>query len=438
MAQIAPFRGICFNPAQVTALDQVVSPPYDVINSTLQRTLSERSPYNVVRLILGVSSGEENDDTRYFRSASLFDQWQQQQVLCRDEHSAIYLYDQDYDGDNGERLTRKGFIALARLEEFASGMVKPHEQTRFDWCRDRLQLLRHCQANFSPVFSLYSDPCCVVESITGSVRKTDPDIAVQDDHGVDHRLWRITDRRLIATIQNVLDSKPLLIADGHHRYETALNYRDERREQQGEFSGKETYNYISMYFSNMEDPSCRSVSQPRVLTSLTVAEFLQKADEFFLSIPLESDGWTEALAAFDQPTDGSAPVLVYGDEEQRWSLQLRDPEGAAQRFRHLLSCAPSSTHLAILYRAVVESLLAGSQGDGVASVVPSAAEAIRCVDSGRAHGAIFVPALAISTIKDIANAGEKIPENSTCFYPSVLSGLVINPIVEGEQIGDFL
>jgi len=439
MAQIAPFRGICFNPSRGDGLDLVVSPPYDVIDSTLQQRLFDRSSYNIVRLILGTThDGDDAENNRYTRSAVLFQQWRDEQVLVRDEEPAIYLYDQHY--QIGEQaIVRKGFIALARIEEFASGMVKPHEQTRFDWCRDRLQLLRHCRANFSPVFSLYSDPCCVVEAMTSGVRKETPDLEVSDDQGVRHKLWKIHDRRLIMTISDVLDAKPLLIADGHHRYETALNYRDEQREKQGEFSGKETFNYISMYFSNMEDPSCQTVAQHRLISARTYDPFWAQATTVFNVVALQGDAWQERVDQVPTPGDGhDMEILLYVGNGKGYVLTLKDLEEQSQRYRHLLVHAPSATHRAILYRAVLEQLLCDVANEEDGGIVHQVADALTCVDQGVARGALLFPALSVATVRDIANAGGKIPECSTCFFPSVLSGLVINPIVSGEQIGDFL
>ena len=439
MAQIAPFRGICFNPSREDGLGQVVSPPYDVIDAGLQRRLFERSPYNIVRLILGLShDGDDEKNNRYTRSATLFQQWQNEKILVRDDVPAIYLYDQHYViGD--QSIVRKGFIALARIEEFASGMVKPHEQTRFDWCRDRLQLLRHCRANFSPVFSLYSDPCCVIEAMTGGVRKDTPDMEVVDDHAVHHKLWKVHDRRLISTMTEVLDDKPLLIADGHHRYETALNYRDEQREKQGEFSGKETFNYISMYISNMEDPSCQTVAQHRLISALAYEPFFDRVTELFNVVALQGTVWKDEVDQMQNADDShDMAILLYVGEGNGYRLTLRNAGEQSQRYRHLLVRAPSATHPAILYRAVLDQLLNEVPKEEADGVVHQVAQAITSVEQGDARGALLFPPLSVATVRDIANTGGKIPECSTCFFPSVLSGLVINPIVSGEQIGDFL
>nr|WP_320050578.1 DUF1015 domain-containing protein [uncultured Desulfuromonas sp.] len=438
MAQIAPFRGICFNLSKVAGLDKVVSPPYDTIHAALQQRLLERSPHNIVRLILGNSLPHNGDgEICYGKAAELFRQWQSEEILLRDDQPAIYLYDQN--GQIGaETVSRKGFIALARIEDFSSGMVKPHEQTRFDWCRDRLQLLRHCQANFSPVFSLYSDPCCVIEAMTGTVRKQPPALDVVDDQGIHHQVWRIHDNRLIKTITEVLDGKPLLIADGHHRYETALNYRDEQREQLGEFSGKETFNYISMYFSNMEDPGCQTVAR-HLLLQEAPETFLQLARSTFQVIQLDEHSWHDQVARLANATAlEDLSLLFYADPERRYRLVLNDFEAQSHNVRHLLANAPSTTHGGIVYRAVLDKILKQLPNQDRLENVHYVEQAMEAVDRQSASATVLLPSLSVSTVRDIANSGGKIPENSTCFYPGVLSGLVINPLIPGERISDYL
>lgn len=239
MAKLVPFRGLRYNLSRIDDPASVMAPPYDVISPALQDELYRRSPYNVVRLILGKTAGGDSEaDNRYTRAAADFQRWQQEGLLVRDPEPSIYLYDQEYSLEEGGSVVRRGFIALSRLEEFTSGVVKPHEKTLSGPKTDRFNLIKACSANFSPIFSLYADPCCVLESLTRKERERQPEIEVVDDDRVRHRLWRVTDSLIISKAHDLLDSKPLFIADGHHRYEAAINFRNYLREKHPEFTGK--------------------------------------------------------------------------------------------------------------------------------------------------------------------------------------------------------
>src|SRR3990167_1914569 len=259
MAEIVPFRGILYNPKEVEDLNEVMAPPYDVISPEYQDMLYQMHPNNIIRLILGKTFPDDapgND--RYSRAAAEFKKWQDKEVLKRDKIPAIYYYVQVYkvgtdlkSVHNGHRKVRKGFMALARLEEFGKGGIHPHEKTLAGPKADRLRLMEACDANFCCLFFLYSEPektvnmlledCCV----TGA-----PLIDVMDDDGVESKVWRIEGQGIIKKVIAVISDKPLFIADGHHRYETALNYRNTMKGRVKNYSGKESFNYVMLYFSN--------------------------------------------------------------------------------------------------------------------------------------------------------------------------------------------
>src|SRR3989338_11569081 len=276
MAKIAPFRGILYNPGKVGDLNKVMAPPYDVISPSLQEALYHRHPNNVVRLILGRILPEDNaGNDRYSRAAADFKKWQAEGILIQDKKPAIYYYIQVYKMKNGGRKTRKGFIALAKLEEFGKGGIHPHEKTLAGQKADRLKLMEACHTNFSCIFSIYSEPqkivnrlledCCV----NGS-----PIIDVSDDDGVESKVWRGDRPEIIKNITEIVSQKPLFIADGHHRYETALNYRNMMREKSDDYTGKEAFNYVMMYFSNMDDEGMTIMPTHRIIHS--VAKFNSK------------------------------------------------------------------------------------------------------------------------------------------------------------------
>ena len=211
--------------------------------------------------------------------------------------------------------------------------------------------------------------------------------------------------------------KPLLIADGHHRYETALNYRDEQREQLGEFSGKETFNYVSMYFSNMEDPGCQTVAR-HLLLQEAPETFLQLARSTFQVIQLDEHSWHDEVDRLANATAlEDLSLLFYADPERRYRLVLNDFEAQSHHVRHLLANAPSATHGGIVYRVVLDQILKQLPKKDRLENVHHVEQAMDAVDGQRASAAVLLPSLSVSTVRDIANSGGKIPENSTCFYP---------------------
>ncbi len=445
MAKIVPFRALRYSLTRISDPARVMAPPYDVISPSLQDALYHRDPFNVVRLILGKTTDEDSgSNNRYTRAAADFRLWEQEGVLVRDTMPSIYLYDQLYRTEDGQTVNRKGFIALARLEDFSSGVVKPHEKTLSGPKTDRLQLTRACRANFSPIFSLYSDPCCVLEFFTKKVKERPGDLEVSDDDGVVHRLWQVTDPAIIEKAQGVLDSKPLFIADGHHRYETALNYRNEMREKHPDFTGKELFNYVLMYFANMEDQGMSIFPTHRLVHSLEsfqVEPFLGRLREFFD---------IEAVPA--DPADPSArrtlrEGLARRGAEKRvlglfcggrtfYYLTIRDEALMDRFFDARAPKALRTLDVSILHRLILESILQitpeAQEAQTNLKYIKNFDEPFEQVENGNAQLAFLMNPTRMSEVRDVANAGEKMPQKSTYFYPKLLSGLVINKIVEGE------
>ncbi|MFA5517606.1 MAG: DUF1015 domain-containing protein [Desulfuromonadales bacterium] len=449
MAKIVPFRGLRYNLARFDNPAGVMAPPYDVISPALQEDLYRRDPFNVVRLILGKTAPTDNDaDNRYTRAAAEFALWQEQGVLARDAEPSIYLYDQKYPIEGGEMVVRKGFMALTRLEDFSSGMVKPHEKTLAGPKADRLLLTKACGANFSPIFSLYADPCCVVESLARKEKEEAPEIEVADDDGVIHRLWPVTDRAIIEKAQELLDNKPLFIADGHHRYETAMNYRDFMREKTPGFSGKELFNYVLMYFANMEDQGLMIFPTHRLVFNLPdfrLLAFLGKLKEHF----------TVEEEAFDPADAGSRlhvrdllrekgrdrhALAVYAGGETVYFLGLRNENEMDRFFDAKSPKALRTLDVSILHRLILEDILGitaeAQEQQTHLRYVKNFEEPFSLVRGGEAQISFLMNATRMSEVRDVANSGEKMPQKSTYFYPKLLTGLVINKIVEGEGAED--
>ena len=438
MAKIVPFRALRYNLDQIGDPAAVMAPPYDDISPALQEDLYHRSPFNVVRLTLGKSKPDDNSETNHYsRAATDFAAWQKQGVLLRDSEPCLYLYDQTYTLQDGSTVTRKGFIALTRLEDFSSGVVKPHEKTLSGPKVDRLLLTRACRANFSPIASLYSDPSCALESLGKQFKVTPPDLAVTDDNGVYHCLWPVDDPSFIARTQDLIDGKPLFIADGHHRYEAMLNYRDEMRAAHPHFTGKEAFNYVLMYFANMEDQGVTIFPTHRVLHSLenfSVAAFVQQLSHDFLLNEEKIDandrnalqGLRKRLAVAGQR---QRTLGLYLGNGRFLSLTLKEEKCMEQYFDPRAPAALRTLDVSILHRLILEQYLHITAKDQEAGknlhYCKDFNDAFAQVDAGEGQLAFLLNPMRMSEVREVANAGEKMPQRTTCFYPKLLSGLVI-------------
>jgi uncharacterized protein (DUF1015 family) len=447
MAKIAPFRALRFNPDRINDPGSVMAPPYDVISPELQDELYRRSPCNIVRLILGkTEDADDETDNRYIRAAADFRDWQEQDVLVRDAEPSIYLYDEEYAAEGVGRVVRKGFLALARLEDFASGVVKPHEKTLSGPKTDRLNLIKACGANFSPIFGLYSDPCCVLEALCRDLRARRPDLEVTDDEGVIHRLWQVTDPAIINKSRELLDNKPLFIADGHHRYETALNYRNLMREKVGTFTGRELFNFVLMYFANMEDQGLQIFPTHRLVHNLPdfgLKPFLATLNEFFEveardMNPDDPASRGEVREILKQKGAQKDTLALYAGGQSIYYLTLRDEKVMDRFFDEKASKALRTLDVSVLHRLVLEQLLGitpeAQEKQTHLKYVKNFDEPFSLVQSGEFQLAFLMNATRMSEVRDVANAGEKMPQKSTYFYPKLLTGLVINKVVEGENV----
>ncbi|MDO9079622.1 MAG: DUF1015 domain-containing protein [Desulfuromonadales bacterium] len=440
MAKIVPFRALRYQPEKVGDLAAVLAPPYDVISLQQQDDLYQRNPFNLIRLILGKTLATDSDtDNCYSRAAADFNAWQKQGVLVRDSEPCLYLYDQTYSTEDGSTVTRKGFIALTRLEDFTSSVVKPHEKTLTRLKTDRLLLTRACQANFSPIFSLYADPSFALETLGQQFKKISPAVAVTDDEGVCHCLWPVDDSSFVNRIKDLLENKPLFIANGHHRYEAALNYRDEMRGVHPDFTGKEPFNYVLMYFANSEDRGISLLPTHRVIHSLrnfSLDPFVRKlTDDFLVSEETINPADNTVLAALRQRLaiagQNHRTLGLYLGNGRFLFLTLKDEKRMNRLFDPRTPTALRTLDVSILHRLILEQYL------GITEPMQEAQNHLRyCkdfiepfaeIDRGEGQLAFLLNPPRMSELRDVANAGEKLPEKSTNFYPRLLSGLVINP-----------
>ncbi len=267
MAIVAPFRGVRFNPDKIDNLEDVVTPPYDVINEEAGAAFLKKNQYNMIQLDLrNDSQAQGAQQERYSNAANLFAEWQDIEVLVRDKPPAIYLYYIDYIHPSGRRLTRKGLVSLVGLAEFSEGIVKPHEKTFAEVIADRLELMNTCKAQFSKVFSLYSDRENEIINSLEIKRETRPVCSIKDHNGNSHTLWRVTDPDTLSRVSKLFADKSIYIADGHHRYTTALGCRQRAIAENPELPASSPFNYIMMYLCPMEDPGLSVLPTHRSLT----------------------------------------------------------------------------------------------------------------------------------------------------------------------------
>lgn len=426
MPDIKPFRGILYNPSKVSLAD-VVAPPYDVISPELQATLYDANPYNIVRLILG------REEDRYSSAAHHFQQWQQEQILVRDERPALYVLHQMFEDLSGRWVTRRGFIALCRLEEFDKRVVLPHEKTLAKPREDRLNLLRATKANFDQVFSLYSDPHSEIDQYLNGVAKNSPimDVAFED---VENKVWRLQDEQAINAIQIFLAEKQVLIADGHHRYETALAYREECRSKNPGHRGNELYNYVMMFFTNIDDESLVIYPTHRLVHSLARFDrstFLTKLGEHFIIREFrEYEDVAEGMKSSSVPAFG---IVLQGDPFL-YLATLKPAYTGSNLVAEDLPSAVKELDISLLHSHILKRLLGISveaqELKKNIDYVKEARQAVARVREGTAQIAFFLNPTPIDRVRAVARAGYTMPQKSTYFYPKLLSGLILHSLTE--------
>ncbi|MDI6892875.1 MAG: DUF1015 domain-containing protein [Actinomycetota bacterium] len=446
LPEIKPFRGIFYNRTKIGDLADVVTPPYDVISPEERDAYYEASDYNVIRLILGKTlPGDNPSENKYTRAAHYFKEWREQGILSTAEKPAVYIYENAYKINNQE-IKRIGFIALLKLEDFESGKVLPHEKTFPKTRMDRLNLIRACKANFSQIFSLYSDPERKIDQILKSQAKNEsPAIGgVVDKNGVKHTIRAILDEKTIANIAWLMRNKTIFIADGHHRYETALNFRNEMRERLRSCSGEEPFNYVMMMFVNMDGEGLTILPVHRVLKDLPEVDeerFAQRASEFF------------GIEMLDFGQDGGK-----GKEDQKIVMQQRLARGSGKshifgaylgtnryhlltlRYEDMMDRILPNEHsrewkrldVTILHALLIDYVLETKSKNLIKhnciKFTPDINEATSLVDKGEYQIAFFVNPTKVEEIKAVASHHEKMPPKSTYFYPKLLTGLVMNKL----------
>lgn len=431
MANIAPFRAWRYDTGKVR-LDDVVTQPYDKISPEMQGRYYAASPNNLVRIILGkAEAGDDQNTNVYSRAARDFQDWRKSGVLHRDSEPSIYAYQQQFKvpGDpTGMRHRRSGFIALGRVQDYSDKIVFRHEQTLSKPKADRLNLLRATRAHFGQIFMLYQSAHDPLGALTPN-----PTIQIRDEYGVDHKVWRISEPRLISQIQHEMADKQLIIADGHHRYETALAYRDEMRKQNPNAGPDAPWEFLMMTFVNMDAPGLVILPTHRVVRDMEgfqLSDLVSRASQYFAV-----EDVTKRFHP-DQPLDllgDDAPHYVYrttllavGTDR---AYLLRAKPGAADAALPDSSAHERQLDVVQLHKLLLEKALGMSEEDIRAqrflSYIRDPREAVSSVRSGSAQVAFLTNPVRIEQMRDIAFGGGVMPQKSTDFYPKLLSGLTI-------------
>ncbi|MEW6593679.1 MAG: DUF1015 domain-containing protein [Thermodesulfobacteriota bacterium] len=450
MAVIAPFRGLRYNLAKIPNMEAVVTPPYDVIDSEAQAAFMARNPYNMIHLDLSKNvKADELTDARYNEARRLFESWQAEGVLVRDPQPAIYIYHVEYSLPSGERRTRKGLLAQVGLAEFSEGIVKPHEKTFANVTGDRLRLLDTCHAQFSPIFSLYSDE---KGAVLARLEEAKPELlcSATDHDGCLHQLWRVTDPAALTAVQEIFREKALYIADGHHRYTTALQFRALMRERLGSVAPESPYNHTMMYLCPMEEPGLAVLPTHRLVRApgrLTVEELLARFAEAF-SVEEIVDGGREMLLAdlFNKMADASPDRTRFGfyHAAADRSFLLTMKEGAMERLAGHHPAALRDLDVVALSDLIFDRFLVLEksrcvQGD-LLDYYSDADEALDRAVKEVQEAAGYTPLLflmnatLVSQVRRVADEGLVMPHKSTFFYPKILTGLLLNKIVPDEAI----
>ena len=434
MADVQPLQGIRYTSEKVGNLSHVVTPPYDVISAEAQANYYARNPYNVIRLELGQEYAEDTPlNNRYTRAARTFAEWRLDGVLRQEELPGYYLYQQRFIYDN-HSYTRTSLLARVRLEPWSKHIVLPHEHTLAKAKTDRLQLLRATATNLSPVMGLYDDPQGRIRRLLAAYA-AQAEVRITDEVNEEHILHPINDEQVISRIVDFFLQRQLYIADGHHRYETALQYREEIRAQRHELLDTDSANFVLMALIDLDDPGMLVLPTHRLLFNLRPEALRRLSSEnlarYFTVRPLGATESSDALLAQLAQVGTDEPSLIVSGAEQSWLLSVNE-QGRQRMQKSGHSAAWNVLDVAIAHTLIIEDLLGLDAQDMTAGTyvryIRDAKQALQAVQTGEAQAAILLNATRVRQICDVADADDRMPQKSTYFYPKLITGLVMNPL----------
>ena len=444
MAIILPFKGFRYNPEKINDISKVITPPYDIISEEERDGYYQLDPNNIIRLILGKDfPGDDQSNNKYTRSAEFFDTWRKEEILIQEAEPAIYVYAQEFTL-SGKKYVRRGFISLVKLEDFQTGQIYPHEHTLAKPKEDRMNLMKACNANFSQVFTFFEDECSKISNLLYKVHEgatgtgLRPDVDFTDTFGVKNLLWVINDSTIIKEISSQMKNRALFIADGHHRYETALFYRDLIRDKEGtsKSNGNIPSDYVMMMCVSMEDSGLQILPTHRLARNIKDfdPEKIRKSlNEIFEISDMGDDCSTEILMQkLGEDAHKHKLAMYIGEGEKKfYILTLRDERlldqiltGEYTEWR--------SIDTGILHGVIFDRIL-GIQAKNISKsesvkYVQGVEDSVASVNEGKYQIAFFLNPTKIGQIRDIAVKRHKMPPKATYFYPKLMTGMVIRHI----------
>lgn len=423
MAEIKAFKGMRYTDNGGT-LNTLVCPPYDIISDAQRGEYIERNPYNIIRLEL-----PKGGDERYREAGNTLDKWLDKEILVCDGEDSIYVYEMQFTA-NGARRSLKGFVTLVKLTDFSEGIILPHEETLSKAKQDRFDLMSETFCNFSQIYSLYMDEDNSVCGMIDGSSKGAPDMEVTDGDGTVHRMWRVSDKDTLLKLTEAFADKKLYIADGHHRYETALNFHRSLCAEGKAVPGDES-GYVMMMLVNMENSGLVVFPTHRIVHGLSefdAEKIINECRNYFTVAEAPDEGRMQAALnkAYDE---GKKAFAMYVGAGKCFVMTLKD-EAAVKKLLPDMSEAYCGLDVSVLHSLVLERIF-GIDKENMANqknlgYTRSREEALKAVDMGGADCSFILNPTKVSEIRDVAAAGEKMPQKSTYFYPKLITGLVMN------------
>lgn len=434
MADVIPFIGLRYNQNKISNLASVMTPPYDVINEKAQARYYAENPANIIRLELGLVFPDDDDKSnRYSRAKKYLDKWLEDESMLPESKPALYIYQQEFHDNQGRIVIRNGFICGLKVEEYAQGNILPHEETLSKPKTDRLKLMHATQSNFSSIFGLYSDPEKLVDNtLAQTIANHPPDMEITDEAQEIHRIWVVTDEEAISKVQEVIKAKQIFIADGHHRYETALQYSKDMKEEEGQTG----YDYVLTTLVNLYDEGLVVFPTHRVVKGVRkfdIAKLKTTLEELFdIEEYGSSDNLSEFMEELNRRGNKKHVFGLYTPEKTLYFLSVKNMNQAKSRLSKEKSEAWKKLDVALLDNLVLADALgideSNRKNQDSLSYTRDEAWAIAEVDKGSHQLALLLNPTRVEEVVAVAKAGDKMPQKSTYFYPKLMTGVVINPL----------
>ncbi len=423
MAEISPFQGVRFNQEKVPDLAMAICPPYDVISPEEQTDYYKKSEYNVIQLEYGMESADDSkNNNKYIRARTTFDKWLKDNILQIDTTPTFYIHEQSFT-INDTKKKRLGLIACVKMEPWEKRIIFAHENTFQKAKSDRLELMRACNANISPIFGLYEDPGGKVTKLM-QAKSLLSKLIIETTFGNEtHRVWKANEPEFVQRCSHFIVPKPIYIADGHHRYETSLTYRDERLQKTPTSTGYESYNFVMMTLVAFSDPGLVMLPIHRLIKNIKSPRFEHLKEELAKYFDLK----VSPLDSIELTENKSTGIKLIGLET---NMVITMKPLSMVQLNNLIPGEHSSTYkrldVSILEHVIIENIL-GLQNDSEdITYTPDTRHAVKLVQTGQYQLAFILSPMSVSTIKVISDAGDRMPRKSTYFYPKLPTGLVMN------------